>query len=164
MPWKICLFVLLKYQAKSLFILFIDIRHRHAIIMQIDKGWKKSLTELGSSLEIWLWYHKQDSLIQWSHVILSSSLYLSLYCSIFLSLNLSVSLRDRDWADTIITFHYHPHHSKLFKNLRVDLYSSVKHYWNCLLKPILFLHWKHSVNWGHYLHPLSAIGVRDVWI
>ena len=41
------------------------------------------------------------------------------YCqALYLSLNLSLSLRDR--ADTIITFQ----HSKLFKCLRGDLYSS----------------------------------------
>ena len=35
------------------------------------------------------------------------------------------------------------------------------HQWNCLLKPILFLHWKHRVNWGHYSQPLSANRLRD---
>ena len=45
--------------------------------------------------------------------ILSSSLSLSIYLSLnlsislYLSLNLSLSLRDRDRADTIITFHHH---------------------------------------------------------
>ena len=58
--------------------------------------------------------------------------------SISQSLNLSLSLRDRDRADTIITL-YHttttPHHQKLFKYLRVDLYSSVIHHLNRQLKP-----------------------------
>ena len=53
--------------------------------------------------------------------------------SIYQSLNLTLSLRDRDRADTIITFHTTP--PKTFKDLRVDLYSSVIHHWNCQLKP-----------------------------
>ena len=40
------------------------------------------------------------------------------------SLYLSLSLRDRDRADTIITFHHHHHHRKLFKHLEVT-YSQV---------------------------------------
>ena len=77
--------------------------------------------------------------------------------SISQSLNLSLSLRDRDRADTIITL------PPLFKDLRVDLYSSVIHHCN-LLKPILFLHRKHRVNWGHFSPPLSAIGLRDIYL
>ena len=86
------------------------------------------------------------------------ALSLSLCLSISLSHDFSLSLRDRDRADTIITCHHH--HRQLFKDLRVDLYSSVIHHWNRLLKPILFLHWKHRVNLGHYSPPLSAIGLR----
>ena len=44
--------------------------------------------------------------------------------SIYQSLNLTLSLRDRDRADTIITLYHH--HRKLFKNLRVDLYSTAQ--------------------------------------
>ena len=83
---------------------------------------------------------------------------LSLYLNLYLSLNLNLSLRDRDRADTIITFH-----QQLFKDLRLDLYSSVIHHWNCLLKPILFLHGKHWVDRGHYSPHLSATGLRDVY-
>ena len=54
------------------------------------------------------------------------------------------------------------HQRKLFKDLRVDLCSSVIHNRNCILKPISFLHRKHSVNWGHYSPPLSAIELKDV--
>merc|ERR1712175_45902 len=68
-----------------------------------------------------------------------------------LSLNLSLSLRDRDRADTIITlYHTTPppphHHQKLFKYLRVDLYSSVIHHWNRQLKPYSFPLRKNRVN------------------
>ena len=67
-------------------------------------------------------------------VKLSLTLFLSL--SISLYLNLTLSLRDRDRADTIITLPpHHHHHRKLFKDLRVDLYSSVIHHWNRQLKP-----------------------------
>ena len=68
--------------------------------------------------------------------------------SIYQSLNLSLSLRDRDRADTIITlYHTTPHHhSKLFKYLRVDLYSSVIHHWNRQLKPYSFPLRKNRVN------------------
>ena len=68
--------------------------------------------------------------------------------SIYQSLNLTLSLRDRDRADTIITL-YHtttPHHQKLFKYLRVDLYSSVIHHWNRQLKPYSFPLRKNRVN------------------
>ena len=70
--------------------------------------------------------------------------------SISQSLNLSLSLRDRDRADTTITL-YHtttppPHHHKLFKYLRVDLYSSVIHHWNRQLKPYSFPLRKNRVN------------------
>ena len=89
---------------------------------------------------------------------------IKLSLSISFYLNLSLSLRDRKRVETIITFDHHPHHSKLFKDLRVDLYSSVIHHWNHLLKPILFLPCKHRVNWCHYSSPLSAIGLRDVYL
>ena len=63
---------------------------------------------------------------------------------------LSSSLRDRDRADTIITFHhpptYPPTHHKLFKDLRVDLYSSVIHHWNRQLKTYWFPIRKNRVN------------------
>ena len=49
-------------------------------------------------------------------------------------------------------------------NILSDLYSSVIHHWNCHLKPILFPHRKNWVNWGHYSPPLSAIGLRDVYL
>ena len=64
---------------------------------------------------------------------------LSLYLSISQPLNLSLSLRNRDRADTIITCHPTTSHSKLFRDLIVDLYSNVRHHWNHLLKPNLFL-------------------------
>ena len=76
--------------------------------------------------------------------------------------NLSQSIFMSDRADTIITLPP-TKYQKLFKYLRVDLYPSVIHYWNHLLKPILFLHINHMVNWGHYSHPLSDIGFRDVF-
>ena len=43
---------------------------------------------------------------------------------------------------------------------------SLFHHWNCYLKPIWFLHWKHIVNfnWGHFSPPLSAIGSRDNYL
>ena len=67
-------------------------------------------------------------------------------------------------ADTIITFH-HPHHSKLFKYTRVDLYSR----WDVWLEsspqsPSHFCIDKHKVNLGHYSPPLSPIGLRDVFL
>ena len=81
-----------------------------------------------------------SAVIKSNKTITQYSLYLS-------SLNLSLSLRDR--ADTIITFHPPPHHHKLFKDLRVDLYSSVIHHWNRQLKPYSFPLRKNRVNQGH---------------
>ena len=52
----------------------------------------------------------------------SQAIFLSLFCqalSISQTLNLSLSLRDRDRADTIISFHHHHHHQKLFKHLEM---------------------------------------------
>ena len=74
--------------------------------------------------------------------------------SIFL--NLSITLGDR--ADSIITLPPPP--QETLKCLRDDLYSSVKHHWNHLLRPILYLHW---VNLGHYSPHLSAIRLQDVY-
>ena len=64
------------------------------------------------------------------------------------SLYLYLSLKDRD--DTIITFHYTTttSHQKLFKDLRVDLYSSVE--------------WSPQVHLISYSPLLSDIGLRDV--
>ena len=101
------------------------------------------------NFEHWTMWHITPTFeFAWHKTIVKLSLCLSL--SISQSLNLSLSMRDRDRADIIITFH---HHHKLFKDLIVDLYSSVIHHWNCLLKPILFLHWKNKVNWDHYSTP-----------
>ena len=63
-------------------------------------------------------------------------------------------------------FSTNTHQRKLFKDLKDDLHSSVIHYWNCLLKLILFLHWKHVVNWGQYSSPLSlsAKWIRNVYL
>ena len=61
------------------------------------------------------------------------------YLSISIYLKLSYSLRDRIRADTIITFHHHhTSHHQLFKDLRVDLFSSMIHHWNHLLTPSYF--------------------------
>ena len=38
------------------------------------------------------------------------------------------------------------------------------HHWNCLLKPILFLHLKYRVNGCQYSPNLSTIGLRDVYL
>ena len=56
-----------------------------------------------------------------------------LFVKLSLSLSLSLSLRDR--ADTIITLPHCHHHRKLFKDLRVDLNSSVVDHWNLQLMP-----------------------------
>ena len=84
-------------------------------------------------------------------VFLKLSSSLSFYLSIYLSFSQSLlSLRDRERADTKITFH-HPHqHKKLFMDQHPN-------HWKNDLKPILFLPKKHRVNWGHSAPPLSAI-------
>ena len=61
-----------------------------------------------------------------------------------------------------LTLYHTIHPPETFEGYRVDFYSIVIHHWNHLLKPILFLHWKHRLNWGHYSLPLYAIGLRDV--
>ena len=72
---------------------------------------------------------------------------IGVFFKLSLSLNLPLSLRDRDRADTIITFHPPPpHHHKLFKCLIDDCYSSVIHHWNCQLKPYSFPLRKDGVN------------------
>ena len=88
-------------------------------------------------------------------------LFLSSSISLF-SLSLSRSLRERERADTIITLYYHTIHRKLFKDLRVDLYSSVIHHWNCQLKPYSFPLRKNRVNYGHLLPSLSALGLINI--
>ena len=93
------------------------------------------------------WCRLSSSLYLSSSLFISFSLYFfSLPISLFISLNLSLSLRDRDRADTIITFHHHHHHRKLFKCLLGDLYSSVIHHWNRQLKPYSFPLRKNRVN------------------
>ena len=56
--------------------------------------------------------------------------------------SLSLSLRERERADTLITFHT----TTPTENFLSDLYSSVIHHWNCQLKPYLFQLRKYMVN------------------
>ena len=73
--------------------------------------------------------------IAWSHLATTDSFYARDGNRFFVKLSLSLyslSLRE--------SLHYNHSvppttHSKLFKNLRVDLYSSVIHHWNRQLKP-----------------------------
>ena len=76
--------------------------------------------------------YNHEQMILWLPSIIVE-LYLSL-------LSFFISKRERERADTIITLYQHttPHHRKLFKDLRVDLYSSVIHHWNRQLKPYWF--------------------------
>ena len=57
----------------------------------------------------------------------------------------SLSLRE-SWHYNHSVPHHPPTHSKLFKDLRVDLYSSVIHHWNRQLKPYWFPLRKNRVN------------------
>ena len=73
-----------------------------------------------------------------------SYLYNKITWIVKLHLSLSLSLREREsWHWSLCTT---PHHRKLFKDLRVDLNSSVIHHWNHQLKPHSFQLRKNSVN------------------
>ena len=79
----------------------------------------------------------------------------ALYLSIVTHPNQTITIFDWQFSDLHYIKIVKLYHQKLFKDLRVELYSSVIHHWNHLLKPYSFPHRKIGLIRVTYDPPVS---------
>ena len=76
---------------------------------------------------------------------------------------LSLSLRDRDRAETIITFHHNTTTSSFLMTLEFT-YTQVWYIIGIVFSSHSYFCTENRVNWGHYSPPLPAIGLKYVYL